>query len=361
MQASSIVNRLKEVVGKSTDDFTDILGASSLTSSGNIATCTTTTNHDLVTGDYITIRGATNPITLPSLTRAGSIVTAIALEATTLVDPSRYDVNLRNSLTVTISGATPSDYNGTWQLLTVSDDRLTFTFKITETPITPATVAGFFLQSDFDGYNGYKQVTVLDATSFTYTIPTILNSPSQGNIEVSARTRIAWAATRERVDQFYESDESRQSERWMFVVMGSKAVYRDDTIASDISTSVNKNEDYFFEAAQDFSIFLYIPSQNEILGGFASDKAREYESFIVKSIANFSFDSELVDIIYQPTNYVGNEADDYNVAYYVHRYDFTAKGYIQKDDTIKIDPGVPLKLVDGVFKDKDLEFKPKFM
>jgi hypothetical protein len=210
------------------------------------------------------------------------------------------------------------------------------------------------LQEDFDGYNGYKQITVIDSTTFTYTVPNTLNTPAQGTIKASVFTRIAWAATAERADKFYaDSGDSETYENWLFVVMGSKVVYKDGTVASDISASKNQNESYFYEAAQDFSVYLYLPSVDQVLGGVASDKAREYETFILKSIANYAFSSELVDINYNPTSYVGNESDIYNVAYYVHRYDFTAKGYIQEADTIDVNPGVPLEEVDA--SDRDWE------
>ncbi len=52
--------------------------------------------------------------------------------------------------------------------------------------------------------------------------------------------------------------------------LGSKAVYRDGTIASDISTSIERNQDYFFTAAQDFSIYLYLPTADETLAGIQS-------------------------------------------------------------------------------------------
>ena len=145
MQAKQITNRLKEVVGKYTDDFSDIVNVSSLTRSGTTATCVTATAHGRSTGDYVTIRGANNPITLTSLTRSGTTVTAVASEATQLVDPSKYTKGIRDSLTVTISGADSSDYNGTWQLLSVEDDRLSFTFKITGSPTSPASTAGYLL------------------------------------------------------------------------------------------------------------------------------------------------------------------------------------------------------------------------
>ncbi len=158
MQGIEIVNRLKEVVGKYNSDFVDLLGIASLSRSGTIATAVTTSAHNLTTGDYVTMTGAQEPIAISSITRVDNIVTVVTATPTNLIDPSKYDINLRKELTVTISGVTPSEYNGTFQLLTVSDDRLTLTYKITTTPAA-ASVNGFVLLSDYDGYNGYKQIT----------------------------------------------------------------------------------------------------------------------------------------------------------------------------------------------------------
>jgi hypothetical protein len=362
MQAVDVVNRLKEVVGKYNEDFVDLISVSSLTRSGTTATLVTTTNHNLISGDYITVRDAVNPITITSLTRVDDIVTVVTATPTNLVDPSKYDINLRNSLTVTISGADPSEYNGTFQLLTVADDRLTFTYKITTTPATPATTEGFFLQPDFDGYNGYKQVTVVNPTTFTYTVPDNLQSPAQGTIQVVSASRIAWGATIDRVKEFHEADINRVQQNWMYVVLGSEVVYKDGTAASNIDSAVLQNQDYFFEPYQDISVYIYLPNgDTDILGGFVSDKARSLRNLVIKAIANFSFNSDLVEEQYQPTLYVGNEEDDYNKAFYVHRYDFAAKGFVQHQDTIDIDPGVPLDNIDGSFKDKDLTFKPEYI
>jgi hypothetical protein len=243
--------------------------------------------------------------------------------------------------------------------LSVTDEN-NFTFKITATPASPATTAGFVLQDDFDGYNGYKQVTVVDTTTFTYTVDSSLNTPAQGTIEMSKATRIDWAATASRAQQFYSADSDRMLQNWLFVVMGAKNIFKDGTIASDTDSATNKNEAYYYEAQQDFSIYVFIPSNNELLGGFASDTARAAEQSIIRSIGNFDFSSVLTEGSYQPTIYIGNEESDYENAYYIHRFDFSAKGIVCEADTSDIDPGVPLKLVDGLITDTGMEYKPEF-
>ncbi len=360
MQGSDITNRLKEVLPNYTDEFSDIIGLTSLSRAGTVITAVTSSAHNLTTNDYTTIRGALDPVSISSLTRVEDVVTVVTTTNHKFSDPSLYSPKEGDLLTVTISGATPADYNGTFKLLSVVDEK-TLTYQITTTPTTPATIGGFVLQEDYNGYNGYKQVTVINSTTFTYsTSDTNLNTPAQGTLEISTASRIAWSATPERINQFYSEDINRTNQNWMFLVLGSKIIYKDGTTASDLSSAKSTNESFFYQSQQDFSIFTFIPSQGETLAGASSDKARTFEKAILKSIANFAFDSPLTDMKYQSTIYVGNDAEDYNTAYYVHRFDFLAKGYVQNPDTADFNPGTPLAVIDGLVKDKNMSYKPIF-
>ena len=360
MKGADVVNRLKEVLPNYTDNFSDIYSVTSLSRSATTITAVTSTAHGLATNDYVTIRGAKEPIAISSITRDDTTVTVTTATDHKLSDPSLYSEAAAEGITIEITGADPSDYNGTFTLsqLTVPTNT-TFTYEIATTPTTPATTPGTLLLDDFDGYNGYKQVTVVDTTTFTYeTTNTSLGTPAQGTIEMSNATRIAWSATATRADQFYSEDSNRTDQNWLFVVMGASVVYKDDTVASDLASSQNTNQFFFFETQNDFSIYVFLPSTDDTLGATASDLAKETEQPLLKSIVNFDFDSPLTEDCYQGTTYVGNETEDYNTAYYVHRYDFLSKGYVQPEDTADFDPGTPLQVVDGSFKDKDTTFKP---
>lgn len=361
MKGQDIVNRLKEVLSIYTDDFSDIVSVTSLTRSGSTITCVTSAAHGLATNDYATIKGAKEPITISSITRVDNIVTITTATDHKLSDPSLYAPKQAEALTVEISGAAPTEYNGTFKLLTVPTDK-TFTYQIDTTPASPATTSGFLLLPDFDGYNGYKQVTAVNTTSFSYTTTnTNLGTPAQGTIQLSNASRIQCAATVDRLNQFYsEGKDNRATQKWLFVVVGASVVYDGDsgTVASDLSVAMDKNKLFRYAEQQDLSLYIFLPSQNDLLACGISDNARDLEKPILKSIANYSFDSVLTEEFYQPITYVGNESEEYNTATYVHRYDFLAKLYIQEEDTADVNPGVPLQSVDGTIKDKDMTFKP---
>jgi len=234
-----------------------------------------------------------------------------------------------------------------------------FGSTISTTPTTPATVAGYLLLEDQDGFNGYKQVTVTSATTFTYTTTnSSLGTPAQGTLQLSAGTRVEYAATPARIAQYYSENSSGVLKNWMFVVLGGTSIYKNDTIASDLSTAQTRNQNYWYQSQRDLSIYVALSSKSSTLGGAEADTARSYESALLKSLANHVFNSALSDSVYQPTVYVANETDDYVDAYYIHRFDFLAKGFITKEDTAAFSNGTPLQLVNGTITDKGMTYKP---
>ena len=159
--------------------------------------------------------------------------------------------------------------------------------------------------------------------------------------------------------EFYDknSDDSTLN-TWMFVVMDQEKVFRNDTTASDISSRKMSGESFYYQLQQDFSIYVVAPSKTSLLGGDIADAVREYRQPILKAIANYCFPSNLSDVEYQPTVYIGSEADDYIKSYYVHRFDFTAAGFVQNGDVVDYNPGTPLQLVSGTITDKNMTYTP---
>ena len=360
MRAQDIVNRLSQILPKYTSLFSDELDVSTLTASAGTATCTTTTDHGLATGRRVTISNIKQKITISSIVRTGQTVSVTTIEEHGLIDPSKYSPPYREGLRVNITGTDSAEYSGEFQLLTVLD-RNNFTYKIDTTPATPATTAGFFLQDDYNTYNGFKEITVTASNQFTYDVPTTLPVLDTDALDgttrkVSFAGRVGWAATAERAAKYYDSDASRILQNWMFVVLGTKATFKDSTTASDISVSTNINESFYYETQQDFSVIVFLPCKNELLAGFTSDIAYELEKPILKSLANYKFPSNLTEGETQPTVYVGNETEDYTRAFYVHRFDFIVKGKLFFNDAYDPDPGVLLTSASGTIVSDDVEF-----
>lgn len=350
MRMIQVVNRLKEILPKYTDDFSTIINVSSLTRSGSVITCATATAHNLSTGNYVTIRGAKEPIALSGITFSNGLATATALTDHKLSDPSLFSPQFL-PVYIEISGAT--GFNGTWELVSVPNN-LVFTFKVSGSPANVS--GGYLLLDDYDGYNGYKQITKLSDTSFNYTTTGSMQSPAQGTIKVSTATRVDYSATPQRIQQHYSANAGGILETWLYVVMAQNQAYRDDTIVGDSSTAKRTNEDYWNSAQQAFSLYIVIPAKTSILGGDIADTAKSYLKPILKALANYIFESDLSDEKMQPCQYVGDEPDDYITATYTHRFDFTVQNFIQIGDTADYDLSVPLQRVEGEFVDEGLDY-----
>ena len=350
MRGAYVVNRLKEELPKFTDDFSTILSASSLTRSSTTITCTTNANHGLTTGNYITIRGAKEPIALSTITFLNGIATATSLTDHKLSDPSLFSQeNL--PLYVEISGAT--GFNGTWELVSVPSN-LIFKFKVSGSPSNVA--GGFLLLQDQEGYNGYKQITVTGATTFTYSTTGTMQSPAQGVVQVSCKTRIDYAATAQRIQDYYAANSSAALQTWAFVVMGQNQGFKNDNAVGDSSSAKRTNESYWYTLQQAFSVYVVIPSANSTLGGDTADTAKSYLQPLIKCLSNYIFNSDFNELETQPCVFAADEVDDYIKATYTHRFDFSVQSIVQTSDTAKFSNGRPLQLIDGVFE-QGLDYK----
>lgn len=162
-----LLNQLKKVLPKQTDEFTTSLDVS-LTRSGSVVTGTTTAAHGLKPNDYVVMNGAKTPILIDSLTRIGNYAIALTNTPHSLV----------SDYTVEISGADQSDYNG------IKDIIQPPTFNIQSITIsgTTATVittenCGYIADPRFEAeISGVKQdtyntiitpITILSPNSFT--------------------------------------------------------------------------------------------------------------------------------------------------------------------------------------------------
>jgi len=358
MKASSIVNRIKAVLATYTEGFSNLIDINTLTCATTTITANTINPHGLNTGDYVTIKGAKEPITLTTLTRSDNIVTAVSATDHKLIDPSKYSAQWL-PIMVEISGANPAEYNGSFKLLTVADDN-TFTFEITTTPASPAVAAGQLLLKDESGYNGYKQITVTTPNDFTYSTLQTLQSPAAGTIKMSVATKVSGVASPNNIVEYYNKNGAGVLDDRIFVYIDDDVVYRNDTVGNDISSQQNSNLDYFYQLQESFSIFVVTPGKDSLQGIQAADRARSYRVPLLKAIANFQFESDLTDTNYQPAYYTGSSTDDYIKAFYVQRFDFGAITYIQNSDVNQDSNSSLLKEIDAIEIAKDLEIKVDF-
>ncbi|MBF0379912.1 MAG: hypothetical protein HQL69_02785 [Magnetococcales bacterium] len=173
------------------DDLADASGTMTATQGNKTVTTTTATNHGYSTGDSVTISGATPigfngtyDITVTSATTftyatptvisvfSGSGVTASSGVSTTAsVVVANHDFATGDF--VTISGATPADYNGSFEITVIDGD--TFTYTLSTTPVSATgtitarlTASTAFVNLPGHGYATNDSITISGATPTDY-------------------------------------------------------------------------------------------------------------------------------------------------------------------------------------------------
>jgi len=329
MKMTDIINQLRAIVPIYSDFFTTQTEISSLSYSVGTVTAVTGANHNLVTGNTVTITGAETPFEIASMSESGLIVDVQTVVA--------HDLTFGYQSSVRIQGVVESEYNGEFELVDVPN-RFTFSFKINAAPSgQPTVVAGstFMIDPNFIGYNGVHSVTVLDATTFTYAAPEPISSPALGLPLLNTSPRISGAIDGDAMVDAYTKHGSNQY--WAFVAMGSVTTSRDRSIQSDASATTSAADRKRLRQIEPFSVYVFAPTTEEIAARVARDSMQEVKKALFKALFGWkapSVFSETTQIEVTPT---GDEFSAYNKAFYVHRFDFErALDMVQAD---AVEPG----------------------
>lgn len=357
MIGADIVNKLKKDLSKYTSDFNDSLTINSLTALNGTITANIP-SHNFTNGAYIRITGAKQSINIISITRNGLIATVKTAKDHKLIDPKYFTKeDLRKQYTkITIENVEPVEYNGDWQVLTVQD-AFTFTFSISTNPSTPANSYGNILINDFESFNGYKQINVIDSDNFSYTTSDVnLSGNAGGTIQLFYSSRIDNAVSFDRAIEHYKG--SNKGTR-LYIVIDDDETYREGTTSTDITALSGTNESPRIDLQQNLSLYVFIEAQQNTLAGSISDTARSYRKPFLKCLANFCFQSFLSEMNYQPLQYLGSSGAGYDTTYYIHEFNFSCKGYISMKDMADFDIGTPLQEVQ-LTQDKNINLNVKY-
>jgi len=344
MKAEDIINQLFRALPLYTDYFTDTVVVSEITSSGTTATVTTATDHGLISGDYAHISGALTPNPLTSLTRIDNIAYGVTTNNHDLTQ------NFPPQANIEIIGADQAEYNGV-HVFKLEPNRKNFSYEITGTPATPATGSPNLLENLIYGYNGWKQVTVIDTTHFTYEIPKAQGSPAEGSPVCKIKPRISGAITFERAGAAYTAQSTNKL--WAFVVTGNKIANKDRQMNNDAIFAPGIGTEFRQLIIQPFSLYVFIPAVQTIAARQTKDLAEDLLTPLCKSLLRFTPSSPFVNNPYGMLVFSGSDFTQYNNAYYLAEYVFEVTEYITYDDTIDESIGV-------AFRDIDIDYLSVF-
>ena len=339
MRANDIVNQLAKVLPTLVDDFTNQVDVSSLTRSGITVTATTATDHGLSVGNQVGIVGAQTPITC-SITRNGILGA--------LITDADHDITENAGFDVQVEGATESEFNGTFELVSVPNRR-TIKFKMDDSGPTVATGAPLLLNGTnvFQTYNGLREVTATPtATTFEYEVDdSTLFTPASGTIKAKTLPRISSAIDIDRILESYTKQED--GDAWLFVVLGDGVANKNRNVDTDSTDNLQAGNYFNQRIIQSVSLFCIIPTKSQISGRAARDRCEELLKPICNSILGYKFPS-LVENTNNPLMFSAHGLQAYNSAYYVHQYQFEA--------TLQFGPSdIFVPSDDVAFRDVDLD------
>lgn len=338
MRASDIVNQLAVILPSLVDDFTDQFAITSLTRSGTTVTADTSTAHGRIVGDQANITGAQTPIVATSITRVGIIATMITATDHDITENAGFDVQL--------SGSVETEFNGTFNLLSVPNRR-EITFQVEDSGAVTATGSPLLLNGSnpFQSYNGLREITAVPtATSFQYEIAdATLFTPASGTIIAKTSPRISAAVDFERLLDAYTKQAVENA--WLFVVLGDAVADKNRNIDTDSTDNIQRGNYFNQRLIQTVQLFVFLPSSAEIAGRSSRDRCEDLLRPICQSVLTAKFPS-LVENDNNPLMLTGHGLQAYNTAYYAHQYAFEATIQLGPSDIYVPDDDVAFRDID---------------
>lgn len=352
IKLQTIIAQLQNVLPFQTDYFSEkVLTLSSLSLSGTTATAVTSTAHGLRTGENIAIKNAKTVLAINSLTFTANTGITATGGTVTVVTNTDHDFTEGFEQSVTIADAVESDYNGTFSIVSVPNKR-TVTYAIDGNPTSPATgtpVVEYQYSVNSGGYNGLYPITVVDNTTFTYTVTqTGLNANARGTIKALNGLRISGAVSQDRAIGAYTSQDI--NDLWGFVILGDTVTSKDRHVSTDAQNTYGPGDAFRSRVIIPFSLLVITPSINDIAGRQARDLMEDIKLPIFKSLLRSKLSTVLTASQVYATTYTGDFFIGYAGAYYIHEFQFETVADITEADTLDYFD-VPFREFSLVFKD----------
>ena len=393
MLLNDLVVQTKTVIPLFTDKFTTNVGISSVIKTGDNVQVVTDSSHGLSVGEQLIISGVKTQIPIINITTAIDIntVTRLANKVTVTTNGNHY---LKDGNRVTISGANESGYNVTVQIVstgldtfvyfiastptspatgtilgnvidvaiaTCSEDHdlsegfqknveiespssdyagtrkllsvpnstaLVFTFEISGSP-TDST--GILLTFHNLGFNGVQQVSsIISSTVFEYVLEDDRLTVGSGpNMLAMIAPRIFGSGSLLRAEQSYTS--VSKGHLCAYFVFQGMVTSADPEGKNDSNNERTKQEDYKLRLINDVTMYVFIPTQDEISGADAVDLAQTLARPIYKALAAYTTENVFTtnqQTILMPASH-GIINTEEVTPYLIYAYDFQGTEFLE--------------------------------
>lgn len=194
----------------------------------------------------------------------------------------------------------------------------------------------------YQSYNGLRPVTgVPSADSFEYPLSNATIYPTATGI-ITARTQPRVTSAVDYETSVLAYTEQPPESAWLFVVLGDSIANKDRNIDIDSTDNIQAGNYFNQRLIQNIQMYVFLPTVDTIAGRQARDRCEELLKPICQTVLGFRFPS-LVENSNNPLMITGHGVQDYNSAFYVHRYDFEATIQLGPSDIFTPDDDVAFR------------------
>lgn len=332
-----IIGQLQSQVTKHTELFNDSANIRSISVSGTTVTIEVDTelNQDTV-ANIRDVYVQNNAVSASAGDVSGTYI--VELEQEHDVTYSELEIDLDIEKTVEFVG----DFEGDRVLVGVPElDQVTI-----ESSLAPT--GSYYLLENYN-VSGRKTITWINSTTFTYESDYELTLVSN-NGTVQNNIRVDGISSDNDLSDLLENKAIKLTKNTMFVVMNEARASKSRHIYSDAYNRKEYKDDLHIEVPQTFSVFIVIPTHTKTTPREAINSIDDLRVYMVKSLHGALFDSGFVSNNKFLCSYLSDTGEQYNKAYYVHRFDFETVFNIENEDSVAVEDTRAFKSFEIGFK-----------
>lgn len=331
MKISNVVNQLAKIIPQVSPFFSETIEIASISGNGSVIAVETTANHNLITGEFVSVVDVTKENPIASFTFSEVNGQSILAIETTLEHDLTLHPKAVGTVFAQLADFTDSAWNASLEVIEVSNRN---NFKVVNGTASDPALNGneLLLEIVLRELNGPQEVTVVDATNFTY--PSSLVAVGRGG-SIQTKVRIAGVVNFERaVDQYTRKD----VDNFFMFVAAPASVTANKSRGSE--TDVNNeatSQNFFTQDIRDGFMILTMANVSSESGALdAMDKMRdEVLLSILLAVRGVKFPSGLSCEPNQVAALLSHGTLFYDNAIYIHQFIFEQPLVVTGSDAVQ--------------------------
>lgn len=344
MKLHDIVIQLHNILPIYTNRLSPVIDVLEVSVTSDTITVTCSEPHKMKTGDPVTIVNSLTHTAIDSVVTDGL--------THTFTTATNHDLTLNYHTSVELNGFSDSDWNGSFELISVPN-RVTFKVRsINSEPVLNGLE--YLLERRIDGINGIFPINYVDIDTFTCSGTFLASDYDIGNIY--GKARISSAITIDRAIENYT--EQKINDLWAFVTPENMIVSKERNNFSDALSLKNNSSDLRLTVVDGFSITLIANTSNQLSASNALDICK-HDMFLplMRTVYGAKFESGLSGNTTYKVIPTKSFISEYNRAIMAYTYSFEVPYQITGCDAVENFDTSAFKSIDYTIEvgDNDVE------